>query len=102
MAIVSDRLLSLTLNRSTLHLTGCNATNLAVFPITYLLQPAARRSEIGDLVPVNFKQSLMVGFIVVLETYAFLEHYLFWFAFTSSLFGRGFEYLEGLMMVGGV
>lgn len=61
------RIQSKAITDQTLHLTGCNATNLAVFPITYPLQPAARSSKIRDLVPVNFKRSLAVDFIV-LET----------------------------------
>ena len=44
---IIDRLLSLTLNWPTSHMTGCNTTNLAVFPMIYLLQPAARSSEIS-------------------------------------------------------
>ena len=49
----------------TSHMTGCNTTNLAVFPMIYLLQPAARSSEISGLMPVNFTHSLTVDFIIL-------------------------------------
>lgn len=68
MTIVIDRLLSRTLNWPTSHMAGCNTANLAVFPVIYSLQPAARSSEIRGLVLVNFKHSLAVDFTVVLET----------------------------------
>ena len=62
-----DRLLSRTLNWPTSHMTGCNTTNLAVFPMIYLLRLAAR-TEISGLMPINFKDSLAVDFVTVLET----------------------------------
>lgn len=93
MAIVFDRLLSL---------TGCNATNLAVFPITYLLQPAARSSEIGDLVPVNFNTLLRwTSSSFWRPTHSLNTTYLSSLLPVDSL-AREFEYPEGLMMVGGV